>query len=261
MILEILVLAAAGLAAGFVNAIAGAGSLLTLPALIFTGLDAGAANATNRIAVLFNNLSAIVAFRRGGLSARSLALPLLLPTAVSGAAGAWAATLLTDRELRLAIAVAMVVFLVLTFVPRRRKQDEDDGTAEKGADDEPPQLPAFRWSMVPGFAAIGFYAGFLQAGVGVLILLYMSLVHGTSLVAANALKVVVILVFTVVALGVFVALGEHIDVLRGLVLAGGTTVGGYLGARESLRRGEKLVRAVLVLAVTASVAKLVWDSL
>lgn len=258
MIVEIVVLAAAGLAAGFVNAIAGAGSLLTLPALIFTGLDAGAANATNRIAVLFNNLSALVAFRRGGLSARALALPLLLPTAVSGAAGAWAATLLTDRELRLAIAIAMVVFLVLTFVPRRRTEEV---SGEKRAADGPPPLPTFRWSMVPGFAAIGFYAGFLQAGVGVLILLYMSLVHGTSLVAANALKVVVILVFTVVALGVFVALGEQIDVLRGLVLAGGTTVGGYLGARESLRRGEKLVRAVLVLAVTASVAKLVWDSL
>ncbi len=253
MAVELVILTAAGLAAGYLNAIAGAGSLLTLPALIFTGLEAGAANATNRIAILFNNLSAMLAYRRGGVRAGKLALPLLLPLAASGAAGAWFATLLDDEQLQVSIAVAMVVFLVLSFVPRRRGGDG------KKEDEAKPELPPFRPSMLLGFCLIGFYAGFLQAGVGILILLYMSLVHGTSLVAANALKVVVILVFAAVALVVFVVLGEPIDPLRGVVLAGGTTVGGYLGARETLRRGEKFVRAVLVVAVLASVAKLVWD--
>ena len=255
MALELAVLAVAGLAAGYVNAVAGAGSLLTLPALIFTGLDPSAANATNRIAIFFNNVTAVAAYHRGGLRVRRVALPLMIPLGLSAAAGAWVATLLDERQLKLAIAIAMVTFLFLSFVPRRSSERAEAG------DDAPPELPPFHWTMVLGFAGIGFYAGFLQAGVGVLILLYMSLVHGSHLVAANALKAVSILVFTVVALGVFVVLGETIDPLRGLVLAGGTATGGYLGAVATLRRGEKFVRVLLVLAVLASVVKLAWDSL
>jgi len=255
MALVLAVLAVAGLAAGYVNAVAGAGSLLTLPALIFTGLDPSAANATNRIAIFFNNVTAVVAYHRGGLKVRRVALPLMIPLALSAAAGAWVATLLDERQLKLAIAIAMVTFLFLSFVPRRRTEQAE------GDDDGPPELPPFHWTMVLGFTGIGFYAGFLQAGVGVLILLYMSLVHGSHLVAANALKAVSILVFTVVALGVFVVLGETIDPLRGLVLAVGTATGGYLGAVATLRRGEKFVRVLLVLAVLASVVKLAWDSL
>lgn len=259
MALSLAVLAVAGLAAGYVNAVAGAGSLLTLPALIFTGLDPSAANATNRIAILLNNVTAVFAYHRGGLKVKSLALPLAIPLAVSAAAGAWVATLLDERQLKLAIAVAMITFLALSFAPRRRKAENEDDEARRS--DGPPPLPPFQWTMILGFAGIGFYAGFLQAGVGVLILLYMSLVHGSRLVPANALKAVAILIFTAVALVVFVVLGETIDLLRGLVLGAGTATGGYLGAVAALRRGEKFVRVLLVLAVLASVLKLGWDAL
>lgn len=257
MTVELVVLAVAGLAAGYVNAIAGAGSLLTLPALIFTGLDSSAANATNRIAVLFQNAAAIGAYRRGGVRVGRYVWPLLLPTVASAAAGAWVATLLTNDQLDAVIAVAMLVFLVLSFVRRRKRTDG----AETDESPAPPALPPFRWTMVLGFTVIGFYAGFLQAGVGILILLYLSLLHGSNLVAANALKVVVILLFAIIAIVVFVASGEEIDPLRGVVLAAGTTAGGYLGARATLERGEGFVRIVVVIAVLASVAKLLWDLL
>jgi hypothetical protein len=250
-------LALAGLAAGYINAVAGAGSLLTLPALIFTGLDAVSANATNRVAVLFQTAAAAFAYRRGGVrDAGKRASLLAAPGVLAAAVGAWVSTVVGEHVMRLCIAGAMLVFLTLTLVPQRRAEGSSDTQAK-----DPPEPPRVTASMALGFAAIGLYAGFLQAGVGILILLYLGRVHGSSLVAANAVKVVFILWLTMAALGIFVWRQAGIDPVRGLALAGSTTVGGYLGARATLRRGERFVRGVLVAAVLASVVKLGWDAL
>ncbi|MFW6049717.1 MAG: sulfite exporter TauE/SafE family protein [Myxococcota bacterium] len=251
-VLQLSLLALAGLAAGYINSVAGAGSLLTLPALIFTGLDAGAANATNRIAVLFQNAAAVVAFHRAGRGAVRPGLVMAVPATLAGVAGAVAAAHTPDHILQLCIAAAMLVFLVLSLVPRQRAGTD----AVRAAAERPVDAGALL-----AFLAIGFYAGFLQAGVGILILLYMSLVQGVGLVKANAVKVVVILVLTSAALGAFVWQGVEIDALRGLVLAAATTGGGYLGAVATMRRGERFVRVVLVTVVVASVTKLAWDAL
>jgi len=252
--LSLIVLFLAGLAAGYVNSVAGGGSLLTLPALIFTGLDPSVANATNRIAVLFQNAAAIVAFRRGGLHGGRLAVTLLVPSMVAAAAGAWVATLLEERELSLAIAIAMLSFLALMLVRRPQKDPQDAPDGEIAP-------PRFHWTMVLGFSAIGFYAGFLQAGVGLLILLYLSALHGTALLPANAIKVIVVLGFAAMAIVVFGLSGVPMDPVRGTVLAVATTLGGYLGARDTLRRGERFVRWTVVVAVAASAVKLVFDAL
>lgn len=254
MALELVLLAGAGLLAGYVNTIAGAGSLLTLPALVFTGLDAGAANATNRIGVLLQTIVAVATFRQGGVHVGALAWKLSIPATLGSVAGAFAATLLDDRQMRIAIAIAMVVFLVLSLVPPKRRASPET-RAEEAA---PP--PRFGWTMAIAFAAIGFYAGFLQAGVGILVLLYMSLVHDTSLVTSNALKSVIVAVLTLPALAVFFHRGVHIDLLRGLVLGGATALGAFFGARATIERGERFVRVLMVVAVVASATKLAYDA-
>ncbi|MFW5875137.1 MAG: sulfite exporter TauE/SafE family protein [Myxococcota bacterium] len=248
---QLSLLALAGLLAGYINSVAGAGSLLTLPALIFTGLDAGSANATNRVAVLFQNAAAMVAFHRSGRGAIRHALVLAIPAGAAAVAGTVVASLTPDDVLRLCIAVAMVVFLVLSLVPRPAP------TAPAGDATEARRPDA---KTVLAFVAIGFYAGFLQAGVGILLLLYMSLVQRMHLVFANGIKVVVILLLAAVALVTFAWQGVAIDALRGLVLAVATTTGGYLGAMATIRRGEKFVRGVLFVAVAGSVVKLAWDT-
>jgi uncharacterized protein len=248
--LQIALLAVAGVAAGYINTVAGAGSLLTLPALIFTGLDAVSANATNRVAVLFQSGAAVVTFERAGRGAIRQGTLLAVPAGLGAVAGSYLASQLTDAQLRLCIAVAMVVFLVLTLIPR-------PPTAAMHAPGRPLQLS---WLTLVGFAGIGFYAGFLQAGAGVLVLLYLSLVHRVDMVSGNAIKSVLFFLVTVAAIIVFVTEGVSIDPLRGFVLAGATTLGGYLGATATLRRGETFVRIVLVAVVLASVAKLAWDA-
>lgn len=250
MILQLSLLALAGLFAGYVNSVAGAGSLLSLPALIFTGLEPLSANATNRVAVLFQNITAIGVYRRAGLGkvARATAW-LTVPAAVTAAIGAWVSTLLDEEQLRLCIAIAMMVFLALSLVPPERHVHAG-GTSHVTPD----------WKMALGFAAIGFYTGFLQAGVGILILLYLSLAHGVNLVTANAMKVVLVLVLAAASLAMFVWTDAGIEPLRGLVLAAFSTLGAYLGARAAVARGTGFVRIVLVVVVAGSVAKLAWES-
>jgi uncharacterized membrane protein YfcA len=251
--LDLALLLGAGVLAGYINTVAGAGSLVTLPALIFTGLDPAAANATNRIAVLAQTGIATLTFRRGGLRVGRLAWALAVPATMSAALGAWVSTLLNEQELGLAIAIAMVVFLFLSLIRRKPRADVDV--------DKLPEPPKLRLSMVVAFAAIGFWAGFLQVGVGIVVLLYFALVHDTSLVVANGVKVVVIFTLTFAALAVFVVQDQTIDLLRGGILAAGTAAGGALGARDTLKRGERFVRYVLAAAVGASAIKLAWDAI
>ncbi len=244
-------LAIAGLVAGWINTVAGAGSLLALPALVFTGLDPASANATNRISILATSVAAVVRYRRGGRVLTRGEATLTGVAMLGAGLGAYLATLLEPSHIRVAIVIAMAVMLPLSFVrPAKAKDDE-----------APVPVPAPSASVALVFFGIGVFGGFIQAGVGVLLILYLSIVHRTNLVVANVLKSSLILGLTLVALAVFAIRGPTIDLLRGLVLASGSAVGGWLGARSTLERGEKLVRAGVVAAVVASMAKLVWDAM
>ncbi len=220
--------------------------------MIFTGLDPSAANATNRIAVAFQTVVALFTFRGSGISGGGRALLLGALAAPASALGAFVATLLDEAALRLSIAAAMVVFLVLSLIPKGERSDGDEG-----ASPVPPLSPR----VVLGFVGIGFYAGFLQAGAGVLVLLFLSIAYHVDLALANLTKVAVVLVFTLVALLVFWWRGDTLDLLRGGVLTAGSVGGAWLGAHSALRGGARFVRAVLVVTVAASAAKLLWDGL
>ncbi len=254
-LVALVVLALVVLFASAVNTVAGAGSLLILPALIFSGLDASAANATNRIGILVQTAAALVGFRRAGLSIGRDEAKLTLVTMGGGAVGSLLATLLAPARMQLAIIVAMGVILVLSLVPRRKRPPSAEGAPAVA------KLPAPDARMLAGFFLIGIYGGFLQAGVGILVLLFLSHVFDASLVASNVLKSTATFGLTLVALGVFAARGETLDAPRGLVLACGAAVGGYFGADVAVRLGERWIRVAIVVAVTASMAKLLWDTL
>ncbi|GAB4206932.1 MAG: sulfite exporter TauE/SafE family protein [Sandaracinaceae bacterium] len=246
-------LAVVVLFASVANTVAGAGSLLVLPALIFSGLDATAANATNRVGILVQTAAAIAGFRRAGLSVGREEAKLTLVVMIGGAVGSFLATLLSPPAMQLAIVIAMGVVLALSLVPPRTK--------DAARADEPSSrgLPPIDRPMIAGFFLIGIYGGFLQAGVGILVLLFLSRVYGASLVASNVLKSTATLGLTLVALGVFAARGETIDLPRGAVLACAAAVGGYAGADVAVRLGDRWIRRVIVVAAVASMGKLLWD--
>ncbi len=235
-----IILFAGGVIAGIINAVAGGGSLLTLPLLIFAGLPPTVANGTNRVAVLAQSLASVGGFQRSRKIPWRTAGVLAVPAIVGSLGGAAAASVISDDMFRPVLAAVLLLMAgVIAIRPERWLQPPD----------APPPRPGLRaWLL---FVAIGAYGGFIQAGVGFLLLAGLVPGLGLDLVRANGVKVVLALAFTAIALGVF-AFGSLIDWRAGFALAVGGGVGGYLGARLAVRHGAGWIRWVLVVTVTAS---------
>ncbi len=234
---------AGGLVAGIINTMAGGGSLITLPLLIFAGLPPTVANGTNRVAIVLQNMGAMAGFRRHGLKLGREAMLLLIPSVAGAYIGVRLAVNLNEAIMKRAIGVILVVMLV-PLLRRSRPQ--------------PPEGPVrvkLHWWTWPVYFLIGIYGGFLQAGVGFFYLAVLVGMQGLNLVRANLIKVFLILVYSVLALALFIAHGK-VALVPGLALALGTTWGGWLGAHMAVRKGEKLVRVVLAVAVVVSAAEL-----
>jgi uncharacterized membrane protein YfcA len=233
------VLASAGLAAGFINTLAGGGSVITLPVLEWVTGSPGVANATNRIGLLLQNVSAVAGYHTGRMVPFRLALRLSVPALLGGILGAWIATRLEPGAMRVALAVA-IVFVAVTTVLRN------------------PTTPRLKapWAEA-AFFLIGIYMGFLQAGAGFALLALLVGGMGLDLVRANAAKVLIVLVTTAPALAVF-ALHRQVYVAEGLVLACGTVSGAWIASRMAIKRGAGWVRIVIVIAALGAVTKLLF---
>ena len=236
-------LMAAGCVAGSLNVVAGGGSFITLPVLIFLGLPAGVANGTNRVGILLQNIAAVWSFERHGVLERRALVWGALPSVPGGALGAWLALALSDAAFQRILAFLMVALALATL-----RSPADVVTAKVA----PGPLLAI------GFFLVGAYAGFVQAGVGFLFLV-LTTVAGLDLVRGNGVKVLSILCLTVLALGIFAWQGR-VDWGYGVVLGAGQLVGGVLGARLTVLKGHAWVRRVVLVTVVAFAVKLWLDA-
>ncbi len=245
---QVALLIAVGTVGGFLNVMAGGGSLLTVPVMVFMGIPGAVANGTNRIAILAQNITAVTTFARRGFRDFRLSLTLAacaLPGAIGGALvgvqlqGAW---------FNRALAVIMVgVMLLMHFDRGARQQAEDHQPSGR-------QLVAGHALMV----AAGFWGGFIQIGVGFIVMPILNRVMGLDLVRTNMHKVFIIAVYTLAALFVFASQLELLW-LVGLALAVGNSIGGYLGAHFTITRGERLIRIVLNTVLVGFIIKLLFD--
>jgi uncharacterized membrane protein YfcA len=232
-----------GFVAGFINTLAGSGSLLTLPILILLGLPANVANGTNRVGVTMQNIVAVATFRRRGALPLTGSWKLIVPSVVGGVIGAMLAVDLDERLLRQTIAVLMIVLIVLMLLKPERWI---------AAHAEPREARLL--VEVPLFFAIGVYGGFLQVSVGLFLIAGLVLASGYELVGANAMKNLIVLMFTLAALVVFVV-NDQVDWLLGLLLGAGQAVGAWVAAHFAVKRGAEFVRwAVVVITVGSAVA-------
>jgi len=242
-------LTAVGIVAGFLNVMAGGGSLLTVPVLVFMGLPGPVANGTNRIAILAQNLSAITAFFRRGFSDFRLSLSLAACAIPGAVAGALVGSRLDGALFNQVLALVMIgVMLVMHF---------DRGSADRPTDAQPSPQKLLRGHLL--MVGAGFWGGFIQIGVGFIIMPILNRAMGLDLVRTNMHKVFIIAVYTVVALAVF-ATEVELMWLVGLALALGNAIGGYLGAHFSVARGEKLIRVILNIVLIAFIIKLLFAS-
>lgn len=226
-----------GVVAGFLNVLAGGGSLLTLPLLIFFGLPAATANGTNRVAIFCQNVFAITGFKKKGVFPLRLALLCTPPALIGSYLGANLAITIDEMLFRRLLALVMVGVLVFMAVdPMKRFRCE-----------EVEMTPLRLVVLIVSFFGVGVYGGFVQAGVGFLIITAL-LVHGLDLVRINAVKVLVIFAFTVVALGVFVFHGQ-VDYVLGFSLAVGNSAGGWIGTHFAVEKGHEWIKRFVIITV------------
>lgn len=240
--LHLLLLVLAGLVAGFVNMAAGGGSLLTLPALMLLGLPADVANGTNRVGIFVQALTGLRGFAKEGALEKHRLFAVLVPTVLGAAAGSALAAFGVPREaLRpVLIATMITMALAMTFRPALLDPTEGEALEVKGSP-----------KAVAGLLLAGFYGGFVQAGVGFVLLSVLCGVLRLDLAKANALKLAAVLAFGTVALGIFIAAGQ-VAWGMALVLAASSMIGARLGVRFATRFSKKAVRRLVLAMVFAA---------
>lgn len=242
---EYFILIGAGLFAGFINTIAGGGSLITMPTLIFMGLPSVDANASNRVALFIQNIFAVQGFRSKGVFLFPFSIWLGISASIGAVLGALIAVDIKGEVFNRILAAVMVVVMVLTILKPylTSKVAEEQFTRGKTA-----------WSVV-SFFGIGVYGGFIQAGVGFLIIALLTNIHGLGMAKTNSVKVMVILMYSVLALVVFF-IEDKIRWEYGLILAIGNAVGAWIASRWSVNKDDKWIRLILIITVTGLAIKL-----
>lgn len=243
---QILLLALVGVAAGWLNVMAGGGSLLTVPVMLFMDIPGSLANGTNRIAILAQNITAVTAFKRRGYGDFKLGLSLAGAATLGAIAGASFGVKLDGVWFDRVLALVMVGVMLLMATGHDKLKPTD-------GDVKPKNLVAGHLLMV----GAGFWGGFIQIGVGFILMPILHRVLGLDLVRVNMYKVFIVLIYTIFALGVF---ASQLELLwwTGVGLAVGNSIGGWLGAHTTLRHGEKLIRRVLYLALSVFIIKLLF---
>lgn len=234
-----------GLICGVINVMAGGGSLLTLPVLIFMGLPPSVANGTNRVGIFMQNIFAVRGFKSKGVSAFPFAIWLSISSVMGAIIGAKVAIDISPELFNRILAIVMVVVLVLTIfgTAKPRQATDEDLSAKK------------QWTSIILFFFVGLYGGFIHAGIGFVIMATLSMVNKMSLVKVNSIKVFVALVYTFFSLIVFIWEGQ-VDWLLGLILGSGTAIGGWFASRWSVDKGDNWIRYFLICAVSGMAIKL-----
>jgi uncharacterized membrane protein YfcA len=242
-----LLLLGGGLLAGVANTLAGGGSLITVPLLVMVGLPPNVANGTNRIGILIQSLVASATFHGKGVSGVRSGLALL-PVGLAGAlGGAYLGTALSDESFRRIFGLIMIPLAAVSLMRRKTPTSEA----------APAEPSARTWRLQVAYFFVGAWAGFIQAGVGLIALAVLSAFGGFDLKRGNAIKVVTVAAFTCLALAVF-ALRVGVDWGVGLVLAVASGAGGYLGSVAALKQGDRLVRVIFVLACVGLSARMLF---
>jgi len=216
-ILEMSALVAAGVAAGFINTVAGGGSVITIPVLVEI-IGVGLTNGTLRIAILLQNISGVAGYARGKAIPWAVVVPLLVPTTAGAVGGAWLATRLSADDLKKVFAVA-VVLVAMSVLIKPKGWDQID-------------QPRLRqpWTTI-AFLGVGFYGGFVQAGVGFLFL------AAPLLLFINA---------------------EQVHWGAGLLVGAGAMVGAFMASTLAVKKGAGWVRWVLVAAAVAAAIRMLF---
>ena len=250
-LLQVGLLLVTGFLAGIIKTLAGGGSNLTLPALMVMGMPAEVANATNRVGVAIQGLTAVAGFRRHNKLDTDDTVPILVPSVIGGLLGAAAAAYAPSGWIKPLLLGTMLTMALVILVKPSMVAPEPGTPSRKVRD-----TPSSWW----GLGLAGFYGGFVQAGVGFVLLAALAGTLRYDLVRANALKMLCTLVFTIAALGLFIAEGL-VMWLPGLILAFGTMFGANMAVKMAINaKPDTLKWFLFIMTLCGCVAAMLSDS-
>lgn len=242
---EVILLIFAGVMVGFINTLAGGGSIISLSVLIMLGLPAPVANGTNRIAIFLQTLAATSSFRQQKVLDSRKAFYLGIPSILGSLIGAQIAVDIDEKTFERAIAVILLLMMIVILAkPKRWLKGKEDLTGKK----------VNIWQVIV-FFFIGIYGGFLHVGVGYFLLAGIVLGAGYDLVRANAIKVMIVLLYAPFTLLVFILNGQ-VEYWYGLVMAIGNISGALIASRLAVKRGTVFVQWVMVIVILLTSAHL-----
>ncbi|MCB0694188.1 MAG: sulfite exporter TauE/SafE family protein [Lewinellaceae bacterium] len=236
-----------GFLAGVINTLAGNGSAITLSIMTeLLGLPGNIANGTNRLGIFSQSALGSWAFYREGKLDIRQARPYILITFLGAIPGVWTALQVSNEQFRSVFGYLLIVMLLVILVKPERWIREMTVS----------ERPNYGF-VIPIFLLLGFYGGFIQMGMGIFFLAAMVLGAGYDVIRANAIKGLVIAIFTLALIVVFQYTGR-IDWRVGLVIASGQALGGFLTARYASRYAQARIWAyrLLIIVVLASILKI-----
>lgn len=240
------------------NAMAGGGTILTFPTLVFLGMPAILANATSTVALLPGTAASMAGFRREVAANRSWLKTLFLPSLLGGTLGSILLLRTPERTFEV-LAPFLVLFATVLFMLRgaltRRFSPARDGTSD------PSSLAPGQWAVATFLQfGVAIYGGYFGAGIGILMLALLGFLGLTDIHAMNGLKNFFNLSINVVAAAYFIFRGA-VSWPEVAVLAVGAVAGGYGGARFSRFIGQEKARAAVVIIGLLVTALLAWQQL
>lgn len=235
---EIIILIIAGTFVGFINTLAGGGSIISLSILMLLGLPANVANGTNRIGILFQNIAGVASFKQQKVLDSKKGLLLAIPAVIGSLIGAFVAVDINEEVFEKAIAGIMLLMLVfMLFDPKKFIYGRKELVEKK-----------ISFWQVLIFFGIGLYGGFIQLGVGYFLIAGIMLGLGYDLVKTNAIKVLIVLIYTPFTLIVFI-LNNQVNWAYGLTLTIGTFAGAMIASRLAVKKGVNFVRWVIIFVI------------
>lgn len=230
---------------GFINTLAGSGSLVMLPLLMGFGLPATVANGTNRVAVLVQSLVGVSTFMRSQkVQLKAAIWWSVIPCVLGAILGAWLATQTSPDDLKQFIGILLIVMLGVIVVRPNRWLKPQNASGERS------KHPL----AITVMFLIGIYGGFIQAGIGLFLLAGLVLGVGYNLQYANTIKLIIVLAYAFPVLLVFVW-NNQVDWFLGLLTALGQGLGAFVGARFAAfyPRADLWIYRLLVLVVFAAI--------
>jgi len=230
--------------AGFINVMAGGGSTITLPTLIFLGLDGALANGTNRVGIFVQTLSAVISFRQEKYHKIKLSLKLAAFTLPGAIIGAIIAVNISNELFQKILGYVLIgiIFSMLLRKINKNKTEEDKQNQNS-------------WLIYPVMFVMGFYGGFIQVGIGFMFMASLYHLLKLKLLHVNMHKVLIICIYTLPALLIFIITG-NVNWKFGLVLAAGMASGAWWSAKLSIKKGEKIIQIILIAAILLMSLKL-----